>query len=96
MNVFSKSHVKPFRSAPALGHLGLRVSRHPQGPERTFHTILGPPVSGTQLMFHSNCTGPETALEKQKTRPDQGHKPLPVGASTGSPGQGVGGHPQGA
>jgi hypothetical protein len=60
------------------------------------HAILGPPVSGTQLLFQSNCTGPETALGKQETWPDQGHKFLSVGASTGSPGHKVGGHPQGA
>ena len=47
--------------------------------------ILGPPVSGTQLLFHSNHMGPETALGKQKTWPDQGHKSLPVGVSTWSP-----------
>jgi hypothetical protein len=47
--------------------------------------ILGPLVSGTQLLFQSNHTGPKTALRKQKTRPDQGHKSLPVGATTWSP-----------
>ena len=36
--------------------------------------ILGPLVSGTQLLFQSNRAGPETALGKQKTQPDQGHQ----------------------
>ena len=31
-------------------------------------------MSGTQLLFRSNRLGPEKALEKQETRPDQGHK----------------------
>jgi hypothetical protein len=61
------------------------VGGHPQGPKRTLHVILGPPVSGTQLLFHSNHVGP--ALGKQKTRPDQGHKPLPVDPSTGHLGE---------
>ena len=39
--------------------------------------------------------GPEATLGKQETRPDQGHKFLLVGASTGSPGHRVVGHPQG-
>jgi hypothetical protein len=47
--------------------------------------ILGPLMSGTKLLFQSNRAGPETALGKQKTRPDQGHKSLPLGTSTGSP-----------
>jgi hypothetical protein len=42
-------------------------------------------VSGTQLLFQSNPTGTETALGKQKTRPYQGHKSLPVSTSTRSP-----------
>jgi hypothetical protein len=47
--------------------------------------FLGPLVSRTQLLLQSNRAGPETALGKQKTRPDWGHKSLPVGASTWSP-----------
>ena len=47
--------------------------------------ILGSLVSGTQFLFHSNGTGPETVLRKQKTWPDQGHKSLLVGASNWSP-----------
>jgi hypothetical protein len=56
--------------------------------------ISGPPVSGTQLLFQSNRVGPETAVEKQETRPDQGHESLLVSASTRLPGRRVGGHPQ--
>jgi hypothetical protein len=37
-------------------------SQHPQGPQKTLHMILGPLVSGAQLLFQSNRTGPETAL----------------------------------
>ena len=55
----------PFRSAPAPGHLGRRISRHPQGPQSTLHGTLGPLVSGTQLLFQSNCMGPETALIRE-------------------------------
>jgi hypothetical protein len=47
--------------------------------------ILGPLVSGTQLLFHSNCTGPETALGEHQTWPDQGYKSLLVSASIRSP-----------
>lgn len=65
-------------------------------PQRTLHMILGPPVSGTQLLFQFNHTGPETELEKQETRTDQGHKSLPVGASTWSPGHRVRENPQGS
>jgi hypothetical protein len=39
----------PFQSGPAPGHLGRGVGGHPQGPKRTLHVILGPPVSGTHL-----------------------------------------------
>jgi hypothetical protein len=39
-------------------HLGCGVGGQPQGPERTLHAILGLPVSGTHLLFHSNRTGP--------------------------------------
>ena len=74
--------------------LGTELTDTPKLPYRTLHAILGPPVSRTQLLFQSNCSGPETALRKQETRPDQGHKALPVGASTRSPGCRVGGHPQ--
>ena len=84
--VLKRMYVSPFWSARAPSHLGNRVSRHPQGSERTLHAILGPPVSGTQLLFNSNSAGPEIALGKQKTRPDQGHKSLSAGTSTGSPG----------
>ena len=44
-------------------------------------------MSGTQLLFHSNRTGPETALGKQKTQPDQGYKSLLVFASMGHLGE---------
>ena len=63
--------------APALGHLGHGVGRHPQGPERTLHAILGPPVSGTQLLFHSNRAGPVTALGKNLGRRVGGHPTPP-------------------
>jgi hypothetical protein len=75
--------------------LGAELADTPKVPQRTLHEILGPPVSGTQLLFQSNLVGHETALEKQETRPDQGHKSLLVSASTGSPGHRVGRHPQG-
>jgi hypothetical protein len=52
-------------------------------------------VCGTQLLFQSNRTGPETALGKQKTRPDQGHKSLLVCTSTRSPRLSIGRHAQG-
>ena len=44
-------------------------------------------MSGTQLLFQSNPSGPETALRKQKILPNQGHKSFPtrVGSSIGSP-----------
>ena len=80
---------------PALGHLERGVARHPQGPQRTLHGILGTLVSGTQLLFQSNHVGPETALGKQETRPDQGHKSFLVCASTGSSGHRVSRHPKG-
>jgi hypothetical protein len=40
-----------FRSAPAPGQLGHRVSRHPQGTQSTLHRILGPLVSGTKFLW---------------------------------------------
>ena len=46
----------PFQSAPVPGHLGHGVGGHPQGPKKTLHTILGPLLSGTQLLFQSNCS----------------------------------------
>jgi hypothetical protein len=49
-----------FRSVPVLGHLRRGVGRHTQGPQKTLHVILGPLVSGTPLLFQSNCTGPES------------------------------------
>ena len=56
-----KNSLKEIReSAPAPGHLGLRVSGYPQGPQSTLHGILGPLVSGTQLLFQSNRAGPES------------------------------------
>jgi hypothetical protein len=36
-------------------------------------------MSGTQLLFQSNRSGPETALGEQKTQPDKVHKSIPVG-----------------
>jgi hypothetical protein len=59
----------PFRSAPALGHLGRRIARHPQVPKRTLQGILGPLVSGTQLVFQSNHVGPEAALIREAENP---------------------------
>ena len=53
----------PVGAAP--GHLGRRVAGYPQGPRRTLHRILGPLVSGTLLLFQSNCAGPETALIRE-------------------------------
>jgi hypothetical protein len=58
---------------------------HDEASKKYEVVILGPPVSGTQLLFQSNHAGPETALEKQETPTDQGHKSLPVVASTGTP-----------
>ena len=72
-------------AAPAQGNLGRGVGRHPQGPSRTLYAILGPLVSGTQLLFQSNLVEPGTALGRQKTQPDQGHISLLVRASTRSP-----------
>ena len=46
---------------PAPGHLGRRIIGHPQGPQKTFHAILGPLVNGTQ----SNHRRPETALIRE-------------------------------
>jgi hypothetical protein len=40
----------PFQSMPAPRHLGHGVCGHPQGPHRTLHWILGPLVSGSQLL----------------------------------------------
>jgi hypothetical protein len=59
-----------FWLAPAPGYLGLRVSRYPQCPQSTLHGILGPLVSGTQLLFHSNRVGPETALIGEAENPE--------------------------
>lgn len=42
-------------------------------------------VAGNPVLKMSIC---------QKTRPDQSHKSLPVGAAPGHLGPGVGGHPQ--
>jgi hypothetical protein len=64
-----KKSMHPFRLAPVLGHLGLGVSRHPQGPQRTLHGILGTLVSRTQLLFQSNRMGPETALIREAENP---------------------------
>jgi hypothetical protein len=75
-----ESALEKQETRPNQGHNSLPVSastRLPWAWSRTLDTILGPPVSGTQLLFHSNRAGPETALRKQKTRPDQGHKSLP-------------------
>ena len=69
--------------------LGAELADTPKILYRTLHEILGPLVNRTQLLFQSNRAGPETALGKQKTRPDQGHNSLPVGTSTGSPGHRV-------
>ena len=49
--------------------------------------ILGPVVCGTQLLFQSSHVGPETALGKQRTQPDQGHGSVLVCATAGSPGR---------
>ena len=46
--------------------LGREVSGHPHGPKRTLHAILGSLVSGTQDLFQSNLSGPETAVGKMK------------------------------
>jgi hypothetical protein len=71
-------------SAP--GKLDHGVCRHPQGPQRTLHEILGLLVSGTQLLLQSNRAGPEIALIKEAENPlDQGHKSLPVSTSTRAP-----------
>ena len=78
----------PFWSVPALGHLGHGVGGHHQGPKRTLHVILGPPVSGTQLLFHSNLAGP--ALGKQKTQPDQVTSPFWSASASGHLGLRVG------
>ena len=56
--------------------MGAELADTPKVPNRTLHTILGPPVSGTQLLFQSNCAGPETVLRKQKTQPDQDPNPF--------------------
>jgi hypothetical protein len=55
----------PFRSAPTPGHLGCWVAGHPKGPQRILYGILGPLVSGAQLLFQSNLAGPETALIRE-------------------------------
>ena len=78
----------------APGHLGCGVGGHLQDPlEDSPHDLRTTGEWNTTSVPIQS--GPETALGKQKTRPDQGHKSLPVGASTGSPGCRVGGHPQG-
>ena len=64
-------------------------------PWRNLHVIFEQLVSGTQLLFQSNRAGPETALGKQKSRPEQSHKSLSVCTSTWSPGSKVSGDPQG-
>jgi hypothetical protein len=55
-------------------------------PHRIQHGILRSLVSGTQCLFQSNHTEPETALNREiVTQPDQGHKSHPVHSSTSVP-----------
>ena len=70
-----RKELLPFWSVPAPGHLERGVSGQPQGLQSTLHGISGPLVSGTQLLFQSNRTGPETALGKQKTGLTRGTGP---------------------
>jgi hypothetical protein len=79
----NKTKQKPFRLAPALGHLGCRISGHPHNSQRTLHPILGSLVSETQLLFQSNLMGPETALGKQKTGLTRGTSPFQSGTAPG-------------
>ena len=87
-----------FQSAPAPGHLVHRVSRNPQGPQRTLLAILGSLVSGTQPLFQSNCAGPEgpeTAEGKQKTSLTRCTSPFWLAPAPSHLGPGVCRHHQG-
>ena len=65
-----RKELLPFWSVPAPGHLERGVSGQPQGLQSTLHGISGPLVSGTQLLFQSNRTGPETALIREAENVD--------------------------
>ena len=53
-----------------LGILSRESTDTPKIPQRTLHGILGPLVSGTQLLFQSNRLGLETALIREAENPD--------------------------
>jgi hypothetical protein len=60
-----KIKAEPFLLAPAPTHLRRRVCGLPQGPHSTLDRILGPLVSGTQLLLQSSCMVPKTALIRE-------------------------------
>jgi hypothetical protein len=69
----------PFQSLPAPEYLGSRVSGHLQGTHRILQGILGPLVSGTQLLLQSNHAGPETALIREAENPARSGGRVPSG-----------------
>jgi hypothetical protein len=88
-NFLNRTPIIPFQSAPSPGHLGRGVGIHPQGTQKTLHTILGPLMSGTHLLFQSNHAGPEKALIRETAWPDQSHKAFRLAPALGHLGRGV-------
>ena len=74
-----RKELLPFWSVPAPGHLERGVGGQPQGLQSTLHGILGPLVSGTQLLFQSNHVGPETALIREAENPAWPGSQVPSG-----------------
>ena len=74
-----RKELLPFWSVPAPGHLERGVGGQPQGLQSTLHGISGPLVSGTQLLFQSNRTGPETALIREAEKVDWPGSQVPSG-----------------
>jgi hypothetical protein len=70
---------------PVPGHLGHRVGRCPQGPLEDSRHNIGTTSEWNTVSVPIQSPGPETALGRQKTRPDQGHRSLLICTSAGSP-----------
>jgi hypothetical protein len=82
----------PFRSAPALGHLGCRIGWHLLSPQRTLHEILGSLVSRIQHWSQSNWKEPETTVRKQKTGITRDTSPFWWAPAPGHLGRRISGH----
>jgi hypothetical protein len=68
-SISSKEELKPHGSTVQIKMGTSGVCRHTQGPHRNLHGILGPLVSGTQLLLQSNHEGLETALISEAENP---------------------------